>query len=863
MTKKVKRLITTTIGLIGLISVFQVAAQESDEQELELQSPPKLTQLVPAEIPEGTVFPGPLVEVVLEIEVAADGTVSTVRVVQGVGEPFDDAAREAAEKFVFEPGLLTNGQPVPVTVTFKMKIPKPIVVKEPPPPKQQPKPVKYAATLLERGTRKALSAVEVLAIFEQQILARGVTDSQGRVFLLVAKTKFRLVAVPAGHEKLDVPVVAEEGEEREESFYVESTRSAFETVVRASPIRREVTKQVIPKEVVTKVAGTQGDTLKVVKNLPGVARSPYLSGTLILRGSAPGDSRVFLEGQEIPILYHFGALRSTFNSAFLNAVEFIPGNFSPDYGRAMGGIIDVRVQDPVDDMFRGEVDINLYDAGFVLQGPLGENWSLGGAFHRSWVDTFIDAVIPEDANLSFSTAPRYYDYQFIATWEPDREQKLRLMWYGSMDSLALLFERPVSDPLIRGGIQARIMFHNLQASYKLRISESLSQESSIQLGMQEIDTQIGPELFFDLNILRFSIRHNLSYKPSFWLTLRAGLDLRLDGLTIDLNAPLRPLEGESSTPVSTRSIFFYEDQVTLYEPALFVELEYKPWEKLVILPSARLDYYKNIQQFTLDPRLVVRYQPLTGTVIKGGVGYYQQPPTPDQAVAGLGNPNLSAVRSSHSSLGVEQVIFDGIEVELTGFYKWLDRQVIRNQLFFTNPSQPSYVNGGTGRILGLELLVKARIERFNGWLAYSFQRSYRKDGAGLEERLFDFDQPHILTVVANYDFGKGWSLGLRFQLVSGSPTTPVVGAVYDVKSDNWVPLFGQTNSQRLPLFHQLDVRLDKTWTFDRWKLSLYLDVVNAYFQKNVESIGYNYDYTIRNDQTGIPILPILGVKGEW
>jgi len=189
--------------------------------------------------------------------------------------------------------------------------------------------------------------------------------------------------------------------------------------------------------------------------------------------------------------------------------------------------------------------------------------------------------------------------------------------------------------------------------------------------------------------------------------------------------------------------------------------------------------------------------------------------------------------------------------------------VIRNPLFFSNPQAAPYLNGGTGRIIGLELLVRASLGDFTGWLAYTYQRSFRKDGPGASERPFDFDQPHILTLVGTYEIGWGWSAGLRFRLVSGTPETPVTGAVYDAVSDTWVPIFGANNSDRLGTFHQLDVRIDKTWTFDLWKLSVYLDVQNVYYHANPEGTSYNYDYTAKEPVTGLPILPILGVRGEW
>ena len=831
-----------------------------------LEKPPKLIELVPADMPEGTEFPSPEVQVLLELEVDETGKVSQARVVEGPGDPFNTAALEATRKFSFEPAVLSTGEAVPVTINFRMRItaPKPV---DPVParvPVPVPDPVMYTGTLMERGTRKPLPGVEVQALAAGETLASTTTDDQGRFTLEIPSESFTLIALPPGHKKLEAAIEAQPGEEREETFYLEESGGLFETVVRAQAVRREVTRQVIPKEVVEKVAGTSGDVLQVVQNLPGAGRSSWGAGALILRGASPGDSRVFLEGQEIPLLYHFFGLRSTFNSAFLETVEYVPGNFAPDFGRATGGIVEVKVRDPAADLFRGNVDLNLYDAGFVLEGPLSENWSIGGAFHRSWVDTFLAAVIPDDANVSFNTAPRYYDYQLIASYRPKPGQKLRLFAYGSMDKVIVLFDRPASDPTIRGEISARIMFHNLQASYASRLSTSISQETSLVLGLQEFKTEIGPEFFFNLDILRFALRSAWTWEALDWLSVRAGLDIRVDDASIDLISPLRPVEGEDLPPASTQNRYSVDDRSLIYEPAVFAELEMNPVEDLIILPGVRVDYYRENQRWTVDPRLTVRYRPLEGTVLKGGVGYFQQPPTPDQTNDALGNPDLYNQRSSHTSLGIEQVITDGVDVQLAGFYKWLDRLVIRNPAFFSDPTAVPYLSGGTGRILGLELLIRARLgDWFSGWLAYTLQRSYRKDGAGKEERLFDFDQPHILTAVGTFELGAGWSAGFRFRLVSGNPFTPVTGSVYDTASDTYVPVFGETNSDRLGTFHQLDLRVDKAWTFQTWKLGVYLDVQNVYLRENPEGYSYSYDYTNRQPVSGFPILPIIGVKGEW
>ncbi len=830
-------------------------ADEGAPAEPTLAKAPELKQLVAADVPEGTRFPTPEIEVVLEIDVDEAGRTAGVKLVQGAGEPFDAAALAAARRFEWEPATLTTGEKVPVAVTFRMRI------QEPPPP--PPQPAQLTGELIERGTRRPLVGVEVVARFEGKAVARGVTDDSGRFQLAVPPQPLRLVAVPAGHARLDVQLELLPGESREERFYLEQSTGGNETVVTAEPVRREVTRQVIAKETVARLAGTQGDTLKVVQNLPGVGRSSFGGGQLILRGAAPGDSVVYLEGQEIPLLYHFGGLRSTFNSAFLEAVEFVPGNFAADYGRATGGVVDVKVRDPAKDLFRGQLDLNFYDAGMHLEGPVSKNWSVGAAFHRSWIDSLLPVFLPKDAPLSFNAAPRYYDYQLIATWQPDSKQRLRLLFYGAMDSVKLLFERPADDPQVRGALEARVFSHSLQAAYRRELTSWLSQETSLQLGLQEIDTQIGPEAFFKLAVQRLALRSTWTAEPLPWLGVRAGLDWRYDLGNISLNVTEGRQEGEPPVPASTQQRATADTPFRLYAPALFAELRLKPVEPVLVLPSVRVDYFRQIGRWSVDPRLAARWQIVPGTAIAGGVGLYQQAPTPAEADDDTGNPNLVPERSVHASLTLEQRVVDGVDVTATGFYKHLDNLVVRNPLRVTDASQPRYTNDGTGRIFGAELQLKARLGGFQGWVAYTFQRSFRTDGFGREERLFDFDQPHILTAVGSYELGAGWTVGARFRLVSGNPTTPVVGSVYDAGSDTYVPRYGEVNSERLPLFHQLDVRVDKAFTFQSWKLGVYLDIQNVYNQGNAEGYSYSFDYSERQPITGLPILPILGLKGEW
>src|SRR5262249_10927413 len=110
---------------------------------------------------------------------------------------------------------------------------------------------------------------------------------------------------------------------------VHGARAAVETVEHSLDV-----------EEVQRIPGTQGDTLKAIQSLPGVARAPFGLGLLIVWGSAPADTRTYVDGVYIPTLYHFGGLRSTLNSDMIQSLDFLPGGYSVDHGLGLGGVVD-------------------------------------------------------------------------------------------------------------------------------------------------------------------------------------------------------------------------------------------------------------------------------------------------------------------------------------------------------------------------------------------------------------------------------------------------------------------------------------------------------------------------------------------
>jgi hypothetical protein len=266
----------------------------------------------------------------------------------------------------------------------------------------------------------------------------------------------------------------------------------------------------------------------------------------------------------------------------------------------------------------------------------------------------------------------------------------------------------------------------------------------------------------------------------------------------------------------------------------------------------------------VSPRISGRYDIAHGfprTTVKAGAGLFYQPPQFQETSPIFGSTGLRSNRAVHYSLGVEQEITRPVEVSVETFYKDLKQLVGRLP---NDAGGFDYNNHAKGYVVGAEVLLKYKPDaRFFGWVAYTLSRSTRKNPPNYAETLFQYDQTHILTVLGSYRLGGGWEFGARFRLVSGSLTTPSVGGVLNADAGAYASLDGAPFSRRLPIFHQLDVRVDKQWKFSDWSFRTYLDVQNTYNRSNPEDLTYNYNFSQSRVQGFLPIIPSLGVRGEF
>lgn len=732
-----------------------------------------------------------------------------------------------------------------------------------------------SGTVVEKGTRRKLAGIEV-SIPARELSA--LTDAEGRFsFDPLPPGEHEVVIAAPGYLRFATRQILADNQRLEVVYRIEREFSSpLEATVEGDRQRMEVSHTRLGPTELSQTAGSQGDALKVVENLPGVARtSPIGGGPLVIRGSNPLDSGVFLDAHLIPLLYHFYALASTFNSDLIGSIDYLPGSFGVEHGDFTGGLVEVKSRAARDEL-HGYAKTSLIDASVLLEGSAGvKGLTFAIAGRRSLLDLAFKSISSD--SLAFTTAPQYYDAQLRLDYKPPGSaHSFSLLALVSDDKLGLLLKRPTdADPNNSGDVFNQEGFSQIRLRHGYH-SGNFSLDTSALFGTELTEVRDSTRTDVRVNDVRLGLRSTATYRFSDALAGSVGVDVNHDRFRYRARAPASGIRREGD---SLAQRFRPDDPIVdqppaignRFNPAVWSELRLKPFERLTLTAGARFDAFAYSQQgspsYTVSPRLGVRWELTDALALKAGAGLYTQGSRAADTTSAFGNPNLLPQRAWQTSLGAELRPIQGLFFSAEGFYKRLDHIPVRTDasvIVNGRPVPQNLDNAGIGRIYGAEFLLRKELtDRLFGWVSYTLSRSERLDRPGQPWRLFDYDQTHNVTAVISYKLPRGWQIGGRFRLISGNVETPVLGAKYLAASDSYFPISGKINSSRLPTFHQLDVRVDKTWTFDRWTLNVFLDLLNAYNHGSIEGVAHSYDFANREFVKGLPIIPSLGVKGEF
>ncbi len=864
-------LLVVGVVLAGSARAYEGAGSKREAADAGVPPSPQLTKapevlkFVEAAYPPEALARGEAAQVVFFIDIDETGKVSQAEVTRSAGPEFDAAAREAVLQLEFSPAEV-DGKPAPVRIEYVYHfVPKPPPAPEPTEVPVAEKPVNFKGRVVQRGTRDPIPNATVF-LPEQGLSTE--TDADGRFELRgVAPGRIKVEISEPQHRKFLTSEDVKEGEVTELTAYLwKKLESGFETVVTGAREKKEVARRTLQKQELQTVPGTFGDPLRVLQNMPGMARAPYISGALLVRGAQPQDTQVMIDGVPIPLLYHFAGGPSVVNAAFIDRIDFFPGAYGAKYGRALAGIVDVGIRPPEPKRLHGLVDIDLLDSGFYVETPLSSTKNHGSvavAARRSYIDVFLPPLLEafrEPGAASTVASPYYWDYQARYDLKLGKD-RFEVVAFGSSDRLVV--SQSGTEETQPFSLETSQAFHRLRLGWSRPTDSGWKLSLAPTIGITPFNFRIGTQFKGTITSRDLNLRGAAAKELRPGLTFEAGFELNRALYEVGFEFPQIGPGEEPPPPL----VIDLDVDVGTY--ATYAEAVWSPIEKLKLVPGLRFEAYQLPDGMipSLEPRFAARYAVNDTVTAKAAFGLYRQAPQPAEIAPRFGNPDLGLLRSRQTAGGIEWKFTEALLLDVQGFYNWRDRLVVRSDGFVERDGErvpELYNNSGRGRAYGAEVLLKHELtERFYGWIAYTLSRSVQFDEDAAAYVPVEFDQAHILTTVASYKLEGGWELGMRFRVTTGRPETPILGGTFDADTGRYFPVEGVPGSARGTTFHQLDLRAEKLWTFERWRLSAYLDVQNIYNAENPEVILWDYRYRENAPLRGLPILPTFGVKGEF
>lgn len=710
--------------------------------------------------------------------------------------------------------------------------------------------------VIDKSTRQPLEFVNVLVVG----LGIGAsTDANGN---------FLITQVPPGIYRLQASFLGYKTELTPEyrvnhvTPYVqieleEENASLNEVVVTASPFQKvpesPVSLRVIGLQEIEKAPGANRDISKVVQNYPGVAFSPIgYRNDLIVRGGGPSENRFYLDGVEIPNINHFstqgasGGPVGLIDADLIRSVKFYSGAFPADKGNALSSVLDFSLRDG--DMERNSLKATLgaSEVSLSSNGHIGNKTSYLVSVRQSYLQALFKI-------LGLPFLPAYTDASFKIKTRFDSHNELTLLGLGGIDRMKLNLGIEGEDaeymlsylPEINqetytvGGVyrhysQRHVQSIVLSQSYlnnrnvKYRDNDESSEENlTLRLGSIEQETKLRME-----NTSSWSV----------W-KVKAGFDLNY--------SRYKSNEYRKVFANALREYDYHTD-LSLWRWGMFASVDYAaPDKSFTASMGVRTDgnnYSDKMKELwrQLSPRLSVSYWLIEGLTLSGHVGLYYQLPS----YTALGfkgeegeyvNRHLDYISVSQESLGLSWTPNENMELSVEGFYK-----LYGHMPFSLSDQIPLSCKGndyGTignealsseakGRSYGVELMFKWLLtQKLNLSSSLTIFKSEIKDGEQGSYVPSAWDNRFILNMSGTYNFPKHWSLGAKVSCIGGSPYTP-----YDVEKSSLVEAwnvqgrayydYSRYNQERLPVFGQLDVRVDKTFYLKKCMLGFYLDIQN-------------------------------------
>ncbi|KAA6340797.1 TonB-dependent receptor SusC [termite gut metagenome] len=603
------------------------------------------------------------------------------------------------------------------------------------------------------------------------------------------------------------------------------------------------------------------DVIKAIQLLPGVQATSEGSSGFSVRGGGYDQNLIMLDEATVYSASHLVGFFSVFNNDAIKDVVLYKGDIPASAGGRLSSLMDIRSKDGNNQRFSGTGGIGLISSRLTLEGPiLSDKATFIVSGRRTYADLFLRLANNPDVR---NTNLYFYDMNAKLSYRINDNNRLFLSGYLGRDELS-------SDNM-------GLNFGNLTTTLRWNHIFSPKLFSNFTFIGSDYDYSMGSSSGTSLmqewtsKIRDFGFKADFSYHPNPQNSIKFGYHATHHTFT--------PSEGGSrsnsiSAPISLPEEFALEHAAYLSNDmqlsnklTIKYGLRYSMFhtiangETIDYLTDYKVDYSKTLAkgeiynyQHRLEPRAGITYVFNNANSVKASysrTAQYIQLASNSTAGSPLdvwfpASQNVKPQLSDQFSLGYfRNFAENSYEFSAEAYYKNLQDVVDfkDHANLLGNADLEQELRFGKGRAYGLELMLKKNSDKLTGWVSYTIAHARRQvdeinNGAWYRS---PYDKPHNISIVANYELSRKWSLGANWVYASGSPVTYPTGK-YVAEGSN-VPLYSGRNEYRYPAYHRLDlsatVKLSKPEK--KFKSELNFSLYNAYGRKNPWMIMFRQD----------------------
>jgi outer membrane cobalamin receptor len=674
------------------------------------------------------------------------------------------------------------------------------------------------------------------------------------------------ITVPTGNHEIQVSYLGYESnvtllevkdQQRHDFGLVPSTSTLSEVVVVADRIEdsdvKIGTENINVRSVKSMPSlGGEPDPIKMIQMTPGVKSGGEGSSGLFVRGGNQDQNLILIDDAPVYNPTHLLGFFSVFHPDALKSVQFYKSNIPIEYGDRLSSLLDIRMKDGNNERFGVEGGIGLLSSRVMVEGPISKGASsYMMAFRRSYPDIFL--------RLSSSGAGNkmnFTDANMKLKLKLSEKDNLLVSGYFGQDNLRFFdqYENTwgnYTTSLRWQHLYGKNLFGNLVA-YHSNYEYDIETFSNNQETVNWVSSISESTLKYDLNLYS-GVNHLLKFG--------AGATRRTYNPGEDQAGFLDKVRPNN---VNEFIVYIGHD----WKMSEKIELDYGVRYNLFQRLSSEDEYILNEDRAVVDtlflsgnqitkelnsiiPRLNLRYQ--LNTKNRFEVSYNRNVQLQHE-IRNSSSPfnafyvwlpsgiNLPQGISDQFSFGYTHSFSSPYKLTSEVYYKSLKNQIdyrdhasiIQNNLI------EQELRIGKGRAYGIEAKFEKTQGKLSGWIQYTYSRSLRqiKGINNNNEYPVFFDQPHSVSLLANYVFNQRSQFTLNWQYATGQPTNVPVGIFSS--DETLIPIYEGRNNNRLPDFHRLDLSYSlkrKSGDYNNqssWVFSL----INVYYRKNALSLDY-------------------------